>query len=112
MRMNQDWIDEVMKIRDPSSSKVNMDYVDSAFVNLLQDNHGEAKDTILSHMTPLYYQMAADCPDIVARFSALNKKFGIGFALGIKINLWLLSVFHIRSNSDAYHFLKKCRFWF
>lgn len=110
MRMNKDWIDEVMKIREPSSPKINMDYVDSAFVSLLQGNHGEAKDTILVHITRLYYRMAADCPDIVSRFSALNKKFGIDFALEIKLKLWLLRMFRLRFNSGAYYCLKKFRF--
>ncbi len=110
MRLDHDWIDEVMKIRDLSSPKINMDYVDSAFVNLLQRNRGEARGTILVHLTRLYYLLAGDCPDVVSRWSALNKEFGAGFALGIKLKLWLLSMFRIRSNSDTYHRLKSYYF--
>jgi hypothetical protein len=102
LRLDQDWIDEVMKIREPSSHEINMDYVDSAFIELLQHNHGEARDTIFDHATRLYFRVAADCPDVVVRWSKLNKNYGAGFAVGIKLKLWLLSVLRIRSNSDAF----------
>jgi len=110
MKLEKDWIDEVMKIREPSSPKPNMDDVDSAFTELLLRNHGEAQNIILAYVTRLYYLVAGDCPDVVARWSALNKKFGVGFALRIKLKLWLLRVLRIRSSSDSIHQLKKYYF--
>src|SRR6185369_10026020 len=40
IQLNSKWIPEVMKIRDPSSPKPNMDYVNAAFCELLQRTHG------------------------------------------------------------------------
>lgn len=107
MRLHQDWIDEVLKIREPSPSNINMDYVDSAFTELLQHAQGEARDTILDHATRLYFRVAAGCPDVVVRWSNLNKKYGVGFAFGIKLKLWVVSVLHIRPGSDIFRRLKK-----
>lgn len=110
--LDQDWIDEVMKIREPLLPKINMDYIDSAFTELLQRNYGEARNTIFDHATRLYFRVAADCPDIVARWTSLNKKFGSGFALGTKLKLWLLNMLSIRSDSAFFHRLKKLYFPF
>lgn len=109
MLLKQDWIDEVIKIREPSQ-KININYVDSVFVKLLQQNHGEARNVILINLTRLYYLLAANCPDVVARWSALNRKYGEGIALQIKLKLWLLRTFHISSGSVVYGRLK--RFYF
>jgi glycosyltransferase involved in cell wall biosynthesis len=110
IRLDQDWIDEVMKIREPSSPRINMDYVNAAFSELLQHSHREARDTIFEHATRLYFRVAADCPDIVDIWSKLNKKYGVGFALGTKLKLCLLRMFRIRPHSRLYEGLKKFYF--
>ena len=110
MQLPQNWIEEVMKIREPSSPKPNMEVVDSAFNELLLRNQGEAREMIFDHATRLYFRVAAFCPDAVDRWSKLNKNFGFGFAIGIKLKLWLLSVLRIRSDSDAFRCLKKYYF--
>ncbi len=110
MKLNQKWIDEVLKLRESSSPKPDMDDVDSAFNELLLRNQGEARETIFDHATRLYFRVAADCPDVVGRWSNLNKNFGVGFAIGTKLKLLLLSVLRIRSNNDAFQRLKKYYF--
>jgi hypothetical protein len=111
MQLPQDWIDEVIKIREPSPPKPNMDNVDSVFNELLLCNYGESREIIFNHAKRLYFRVAAVCPDVVARWVKLNNKFGNKVAIGTKIGLWLLSVLHIRSNSAIFHNLKKIYFY-
>lgn len=111
MGINHDPIEEVLKIREPSFSGLNIDKVDYAFEELLRRNHGDTRSTIFDHATRLYFRIAADCPDIVARWSKLHKKYGAGLALGIKLKLSLLRLFRVRSNSSLFHSLKKIYFY-
>lgn len=107
MKFKREWIDEVLKLREPSPPNPNMNDVDSAFVELLQHNRGEARATILDHATRLYFRAAADCPDVSARWGRLNQRFGRGFGLKTKLKLWLLRVFRIHSDSAIFSRLKK-----
>jgi glycosyltransferase involved in cell wall biosynthesis len=105
--IKSEWRDEVMKIREPSASISNMDYVDLAFTRLLQHHHGEEQKLLFEHVTYWYFLVGSQCPNIVSRWSQLNKQFGNGFALAIKLRLWLLCILHIDSNSRCFNYLKK-----
>lgn len=104
--LQEAWITEVLKLREATPTDVNMDAVDAAFMELLQRNHGEARVMIFDHATRLYFRAAAECPNISARWGELNKKFGDGFALGIKIKLQFLSWLSIKPNSVLFNSLK------
>ncbi len=107
MKLNKRWIHEVMKLRDVSGAKPDMDAVDAAFAELLSRNTGEARITILDHATSYYFRAAADCPDVVSRWGNLHREFGGGFALGVKLKLWLLNVLRIYPESVFVKGLKK-----
>lgn len=107
MKLKEEWIDEVLKLREYSPPKTNMNDVDKAFAALLQYNQGEARATIFAHATRLYFRAAATCPNVVARWAALNKNYGNGFAMTTRIKLWLLSIFRIHANSRLFEYLKK-----
>ena len=107
MKLEKEWIDEVLKLREYPPSKANMNGVDKAFATLLQYNSGEARATIFAHATRLYFRAAATCPDVVARWAALNKNYGNGFAMTTNIKLWLLSIFRIHPDSKLFEYLKK-----
>ncbi len=107
MAIKPEWIDEVLKIRAPTASIPNMNTVDLAFTALLQHHQGKARAIIFDHITRLYFRVAADCPNIVARWRLLNKNFGSGFGLGTQIKLWLLAMLHINANSHLFNCLKK-----
>lgn len=106
MGLQEAWVAEVLKLREPSPSEVNMDAVDATFMELLQHNNGEARATIFDHATRLYFRAAADCPSIAARWGELNKKFGDGFAFGTKIKLQSIRLLRIRPNSYLFNCLK------
>ncbi len=112
MDVKPEWIDEVMKIREPSASSPNMDSVDCVFNKLLQHHHGEARIVIFDHVTRMYFRVAANCPDIVTRWSRLNKDFGDDLGFKIKCRLWLLNVLRIDSDSHLFNFLKKLYFYY
>lgn len=105
-KLQKEWIDEVLKLREPSLTNPNMDYVDTVFIELLQRNHGETRATILEHATRLYFRAASTCPDIVARWSKLNRSYGTRWEANTKIKLWLLRVFRIHSSSSSFGLLK------
>ena len=77
MQLEQQWIDEVLKIRGSAAQLPNMDAVDAALAKLLLRSQGEAREAILSHLTRLYYRVAADYPDIVSRWSKLFRDIGV-----------------------------------
>jgi glycosyltransferase involved in cell wall biosynthesis len=107
LKLKSEWIDQVLKLREPSAPQPNMDDVDSAFIELLKRNEGEARATIFDHATRLYFRAAADCPNIVARWGRLNREFGENFALGTKIKLWILNVLHVHTDSPVFEKMKQ-----
>ena len=100
------WIDEIIKMRDPTTSNPNMDAVDAAFTALLSCNGGEAREVIFDHVTRLYFRVAASSADVVARWSKLNDRFGVTNGFRTKLSLWLLSALRINSNSATFNWLK------
>lgn len=107
MELRKEWIDEVLKLREPSAPKPNMDDVDAAIAKLLESNSGEARAVIFDHATRLYFRAAAYCPDVATRWGRLNREFGKSFALGIKLKLRVLSVLKIKPDSALFVNLKK-----
>ena len=105
-----EWIDEVLKLREPSAIKSNMDQVDSAFQALLEHSQGESRATVLDHMTRLYFRAASNCPDIALRWHKLNKAYGTKFEISTILKLWLLSVLKVNSNSKTFSYFKKIYF--
>lgn len=110
IELKTSYIDEVLKITEPNFRIPNMNDVDLAMYELLKRSQGEARETILFHVARLYYRVASDCPNVVARWSNLNKKFGVDFGIRIKIKLWLLRKFSIHPNSKLFKILKKLYF--
>lgn len=111
MRLNPNWIDEALKIFDPSLSVVDMDVVDASFAELLRHSHGESKDVAFSHTTRLYLRAAANCPDIVSRWGKLNREFGKGWGAATKFNLWIFRWLRIRADSGLFKQLRKLYVW-
>jgi len=107
MRLDPQLIDEVLNIRGAAAVISNMDAVDDALAGLLQYSHGEARDAILSHLTRLYFRVAADCPDIVSRWSKFFPGSGWRETVSTKVKLWLLREFRIRPNGRCFESLKK-----
>jgi hypothetical protein len=107
MQLKQQWIDEVLKIRGSATQLPNMDAVDAVLAELLLRNQGEAREAILSHLTRLYYRVAADCPDVVSRWSKFFRDIGVRAPLSTKLKLWLLHSFRIRPDGKLFSMLKK-----
>lgn len=110
LNLNKTWVAEVLKLREFSVIKSNMDVVDAAFTALLEQTQGEARATVLDHMTRLYYRATADCPDIALRWHRLNRTFGTELGLTTVLKLWLLSMLKFNSDSKAFSFLKQIYF--
>lgn len=111
MKLNINRIDEALKVFEPSLIEIDMDAVDLLFAELLQHSSGQSSDIIFGHVTRLYCRVAASCPDIVSRWSNLNRVFGNERGLGIKFRLWLFRRLRIRLNGDIFKNLKKLYVW-
>ena len=108
MELDQEWIDPVLKISEPSLSNIgNMDLVDYALTELLRHSHGEAQESIMDHIIRLYFRVAADCPDIISRWNRLIKEFSVRSAFATKAKLWILSSLRIRPDSGLFSLLRK-----
>jgi glycosyltransferase involved in cell wall biosynthesis len=110
MNLKTEWIDQVIRLRDPSPDNFNMDDVELAFVELLKANKGEAREIIFDHATRLYFRAAKNYPAIVYRWITLNRKFGNGPGLDIICKLWLVSIFRLGPDGRVFHFFKKHNF--
>lgn len=99
-------IAEVLKLRDMLPISPDMDTVDTVFNKLLRSSEGESLERVFSHVTRLYFRVAADCPDIVSRWTNLNKKYGVGFGFKIKAQLWVMNKLSIKRNSKFFFLLK------
>lgn len=109
---NTKWVNEVMKLREPVPAAVDMEHVDSVFRFLLAGAQSEEKDTIFHHMTKLYLRGAGGCPSMLFRWSKLNKKYGQGPGLSVKIQIGLLSLFRINPDSISMRKMKRVYAYF
>ena len=107
LNLDEKWIGDVLKLREPSPTEFNMDNVEAAISKLLLCNEGEARSTIFDHATRLYFRAAAECPDIAIRWFKLNKLCGNRFALGTMLKLHLLSSFKLGPDGKTFQSLKK-----
>ena len=105
-------VKEVMKLRETIPIAVDMEQVDSLFRTLLAGAQPEEKETIFNGMTKLYLRGAAGCPNMVVRWSRLNKKYGQGSGLGVKIQIMLLSLFRVEFDSNTFKKVKSAYFYF
>jgi glycosyltransferase involved in cell wall biosynthesis len=110
LKLNDDSIEEVLKLREPYPPRVNMARIDSLFLTLLERSSGEAREIIFEHMTRLYFRAAAKNFDVAFRWTELNKKYGAGYRLGIKLQLLFLSFFRVSAESRLFVRLKKFYF--
>jgi glycosyltransferase involved in cell wall biosynthesis len=108
--MDRAAIDEVLKLREPSPPKFDMDKIDAIFIELLDRSHGEARETVFDHVTRLYFRAASDCADAAFRWNRLNKKFGRGAAWLTRFRLLALSILRVRADSAFFMRLKKYYF--
>ncbi|WP_347988041.1 glycosyltransferase [Methylomonas sp. AM2-LC] len=111
IKIEPEWIDEIIKTREQHIFNLNIDYIDYAFTKLLQELDGEAQQVVFDHITRLYFRLAANYPNVVNRWSELHKKFGRGFSIGTKLKLFLLSFFQIGPNSLWFNRIKTFYFY-
>jgi len=107
MKLEKKWIDDLLKLREPSYRHPDMNHIDMAFIDLLKNGHGEAQATVLSYAKLFYYKAAACCPDVVARWTRINQCCGLPVDRNIIFKLRLFSTFHIGLDSRYFRILQK-----
>ncbi len=111
LNLNKQWIDEVLKLREPLMPAANMNDVDEAFNGLLKMNEGEARNVVFDHMTRLYFRAAVNCKDIASRWQRLSYNYGFGMGMFTCCKLWALSTVKISPKSKFFQYLKKFYFY-
>lgn len=107
-QVDQSGVDELLKICGQEDVLPNMDKVDAILMHLLQHSHGERREALLAQVTRLYLRVAADCPNVISRWRNFFPKLKWYMALSIKMKLWLLRMFRVRTDdSKAFLFLRK-----
>lgn len=109
--LSVEYIDAVLRLREPVVAEVNVDYIDSVLICLLKKTEGESRAVVFDNLTKLYYRIASNCPSAGFRWLSLNRKYGLtsGFAVGFK--LFLLSVFRLGPGNKRFDFLKRVYFY-
>jgi glycosyltransferase involved in cell wall biosynthesis len=110
MDLKRQEIDEVLKLREPSSGSPNIDLVEGVFVKLLEHHRGEAREVAFDHATRLYFRAAGNCRDIAVRWHRINKRFGHGSGISTIAKLCLLSLFRFDPSSKTFQRLKSTYF--
>lgn len=110
--LDKGWIDEVLKIREPIISTINIDYVGLAFASLLQHSDRKVYPVIFDQMAKLYFRIASVCPNVVANWDEVNKKYIGRSSFKVKLKLFLIRFFRIHPNSLSYIRLRNFYFTF
>jgi glycosyltransferase involved in cell wall biosynthesis len=105
--LEQELPKELLKIRTPLALAPNMDSVDLVVSELLKHGNRESRSVVFSHVAHLYFRVAADCPDIVARWRKLFRIFGWRQNIPIEIKLWLLRILRINPDDRVFSLLRK-----
>lgn len=111
LRLNRMFIDETLKLFDPSLSQNDMDAVNYSFTELLSHSHGESRDVVFDNLTLLYLKAATKCKNIVSNWDRLNSSFGRGRGVATKFQLWLFRLFRIRADGVLFKHLRKIYLW-
>jgi Glycosyl transferase family 2 len=106
LEFRREWIVEVIGLRASPVHKSDMDKTDAAFSHLLGRFHGESRAIIFHHMTRLYLRAAGQCRDIVPRWSRMNDRFGPGTGIGVKMELFFLSLLRLRPDTKIHALLR------
>jgi hypothetical protein len=113
IRLNSEWVEEVLSLSEVTTQlKPNMDYVDLAFSHLLQICPKEIHSIILEYASILYLKVAANCPNIIARWCSLTKRYRCFPSIKLIAKLWIVSAFYIVPGSKLWIRLKKMYFYF
>jgi glycosyltransferase involved in cell wall biosynthesis len=110
-KLNQKWIDAVLEIFESPHSEIDMDAVDAAFMGLLESCDGLSREVVFNQATRIYFRAAANCKNIVSRWSNLNRQFGKGGGAATKIKLSMFRWFRIRTDGDLFRQLRKLYVW-
>jgi len=103
--IDEKWINDILKLRDPSSPVPNMDHVDAAIKALLAASKGEARSVVIDQARRLYFRAAYSCSDIASRWANFNISEGGIFSTAAK--LWMVSRISAHPDSKIFMRLKR-----
>lgn len=100
-------IDQIVGVYEDDRSMVDIDLIDMLLVDLLKNTEGEAREVILDHAIRIYYKVAADCPNIIARWYDLNRIVGFQVDFTSIFKLCFLHYLKIRPKDKIFTLVKR-----
>lgn len=97
MKLNQDLIEENLKIFEVETIEINLDIFDVTMESFLERCSGESRDVIFDNVVRTYMFNSSNCPDIVSRWKKFNLKFGGRNRWDIKLILQIARLIKLQS---------------
>ncbi|MGC5703640.1 glycosyltransferase [Pseudomonas sp. NFXW11] len=94
-------IEAIIKARSVNSD-TEANLIDQALYEVMPHCGPEAKSVVISHAYRIYLRIAADCPDIVERWSRLNSSFCSKASFKSKLILRSLRLLRIKPDSKLF----------
>lgn len=106
-KIKSEWIDELLKLREPKPQSVNLNFVNLALGALLQRSNGEAHSTVLDHAMRLYLRAAASSSHVVQSWCRLNANCGARIKFWAILKLSMLSLFRLGPGNFLFERIKR-----
>lgn len=107
MGTKAEWIDELLKLREPNPIGVNLSFVNSAISALMRHTTGGARLIVLDHAFRLYVRAAASSPNVVGFWKKLSRDFGVKAPSTALFKLGILRLFRISPDSVVFKQVKR-----
>jgi len=104
-------LSEVMSLREPDATKVDMEKADELFESVLALANQESKEITLLNIKKLYFRATSFCPDVATRWKRLQKNYASKIDWISILSLYLLSKLKLNSNNYVYRQLKKVYYY-
>ncbi len=98
---------EILKLREHSLPRFNIDQVEAASVALLQNVQGEARQTMWRHLTALYMRGAAQSLAVLVRWHRLNRQFGTQRGGRVLLTMLAINLLGLTPGRGPYDWVKQ-----
>lgn len=107
MGIQTEWIEELMKLREPNPHGIDLKCVNSALGALMRHTTDEARLIVLDHAFRLYVRAAASSPNVVGFWRQFNRDVGVETRFKALFKLAILRSFRINPDSIIFEQLRR-----
>lgn len=107
MGIQAEWIEELMRLREPNPRGIDLKCVNSALEALMRHTNNDARLIVLDHAFRLYVRAAGSSPNVVGFWRQLNRDFGVETQFKSLFKLAILRFFRINPDSIIFEQFKR-----